>query len=73
MGLLRCSVNRQSSNVFFWILVQYYTSMPNVCKLIKLSKNPQNEDIPKVIPNGLALKTENEMNFKNEFAKNFKG
>lgn len=47
--------------------------MPNDCKLIKLSKNPQNEDIPKVIPNGLALKTENEMNFKNEFAMNFKG
>lgn len=44
---------------FFLILVQYYTSMPNDYKLIKLSKNPQNEDIPKVIPNGLALKTEN--------------
>lgn len=44
---------------FLWILVQYYTSMPNDCKLIKLSKNPQNEDIPKVIPNGLALKAEN--------------
>lgn len=33
--------------------------MPNYCKLIKLSKKPQNEDIPKVIPNDLALKTEN--------------